>query len=364
MLIKSAFALVLGLSAGSASAASLDCTKASGFAETEICRDGYLSGVDSILSRTYKKAMAASSDPEALRQSQRQWLTVRDGCLDQKCLDRALGDRIQMLEGVIRSEQSKAFQAREEIAAAQRHAEEAERDRVAAARAQQMQQNAIAERQVSSPVTANGTTVRAQGVSATNQRQPLNPVMAWFFHGPGWKYSLVVGLLLSCWAVVRHHRGSSTIYSDYTDALITNLLPAIGIVIAAVCRWLEMPGAVSMVSVIAGFVLAILYAVFSTVKNNRGALSIFLTLMAKLTLISVFYAVIGLLIASLFSSTRRKGESQARADARNRRERKATMATIAALSAAYSALTVWICRRPQFTSLGECLEFNRVPQLS
>ncbi|MNJ47987.1 hypothetical protein D3C77_431660 [compost metagenome] len=120
---------------------------------------------------------------------------------------------------------------------------------------------------------------------------------------------------------------------------------------------------VSTISVIAGFVLSISYAVYSTVKNNRGALSIFLTIMAKLTLISVFYAVIGLLIASLFSSTRRKGESQARADSRNRRERKATMAMIAALSAAYSALTVWICRNPKFTSVGECLEFNRVPAL-
>ncbi|MBM5459032.1 hypothetical protein H8F21_15800 [Pseudomonas sp. P66] len=360
MLIKGALALLLGLAAGSATAASFDCNKASGFAELEICSDGYLSSVDNVLSRTYQRALAASSESDALKQSQRQWLITRDQCQDQKCLRLAMGDRIQVLEGVIHTEQSKALQAREQSAAAQR---QAERDRQAAVLAQQKQQSSQSAQHTSPQTMPSAPVGKPQG--ASTQRQPQNPVLAWFINGPGWKYTLVLGLLLSAWAVVRHHRGSATIYSDYTDALITNLLPALGIVVGVVCRWLEMPGVVSSISVVTGFVLAIAYAVYSTVKNNRGGLSIFLTIMAKLTLISVFYAVIGLLIASLFNGgTRRKGESQARADARNRRERKATMALITALSAAYSALTVWICRNPKFTSLGECLEFNRVPELS
>ena len=38
MLTKGAIALALGLIAGGVSAASFDCSKASGFAETEICQ--------------------------------------------------------------------------------------------------------------------------------------------------------------------------------------------------------------------------------------------------------------------------------------------------------------------------------------
>ena len=362
MLTKGLLALALSLIAGTVSAASFDCSKASGFAETEICRDGYLSGVDVVLDRTYKKAVAASSNPEGLRQSQRQWLQTRNQCQDQKCLDNALGGRIQELERIARDERVMAQQAQDERDAAQRRAADAERERQAAALANQQRQATQMVQRTPPPTASTMPAVRP--VSAKAQ-QESNPVVSWFINGPGWKYTLVVGLLLSIWAVVRHHRGSATIYSDYTDALITNLLPALGLLTGAVCRWLEMPGVVSAISVAAGFVLSITYAVYSTVKNNRGGLSIFLTLVAKLTLISVFYVVIGLLIASLFNAgARRKGESQARADARNRRERKATMALITALSAAYTALTVWVCRNPKFAPVGECLEFNRVPALS
>lgn len=361
MLTKGALALALGLIAGSVSAASFDCSKASGFAETEICRDGYLSGVDVVLDRTYKRAVAASSNPEGLRQSQRQWLQTRNQCQDQKCLDKALGSRIQELERIASDERVMAMQAREEREAAQRRAADVERERQAAALANQQRQSA----QMAQRTPPQVSTLPVVRPSSTKAQQESNPVATWFINGPGWKYTLVLGLLLSTWAVVRHHRGSATIYSDYTDALITNLLPALGIVTAGVCKWLEMPGVVSVFSVVAGFVLSVTYAIYATVKNNRGGLSIFLTMVAKLTLISVFYVIIGMLIASLFNGgARRKGESQARADARNRRERKATMALITALSAAYTALTAWVCRNPKFTPVGECLEFNRVPALT
>lgn len=361
MLTKGALALALGLIAGSVSAASFDCSKASGFAETEICRDGYLSGVDVVLDRTYKRAVTASSNPEGLRQSQRQWLQTRNQCQDQKCLDKALGSRIQELERIASDERTMAMQAREEREAAQRRAADAERERQAAALANQQRQPVQMEQRTPS----QASTLPAVRPSTTKATQESNPLATWFINGPGWKYTLVLGLLLSIWAVVRHHRGTATIYSDYTDALITNVLPALGIATAAVCKWLEMPGVVSVFSVIAGFVLAIIYAIYATVKNNRGGLSIFLTLMAKLTLITVFYVVIGMLIASLFNGgARRKGESQARFESRMRRQGKATMALITALSAAYTALTAWVCRNPKFTPVGECLEFNRVPALT
>lgn len=123
-------------------------------------------------------------------------------------------------------------------------------------------------------------------------------------------------------------------------------------------KWLELPQQIAIVVGLTGFMLALFFAVFSSVRTNRGALSITLSMVAKITLVSIFYAVIAMLVASLFLNTKYKGESQARANARNRREKKETMAKIVAITSAYTALTVWLCRRPEFTSISECLEFD------
>lgn len=389
MKIGLTLALALSIFAGGASAASFDCAKASTFAERSICQDGFLSKADEILARTYTKALNDSTDPAALRQSQREWLIVRDACTVQKCLDQTIGARIQTLENYALKERNKAYDAQAELEAQQRQAQRDEQDRLADEKAavlaeQEAQRKAaLSERNakidqavrngtyVSGSVAAPSTTPQTlspsvKPVAPTTAVQPSqpNPFLKWFISGPGWKYLLLVGALVSAFAVYCHHAGSATIYMDYTDALITNALPAAGILMGVICHWLEMPWAVSVVSAVVGFTLSIAYAVYATLKSNRGGLSIFLSIVAKLTLVAVFFAVIGMLIASLFVSTRRKGESQARADARNRRQNKATMAQIFALSAAYTAFTAWVCRNPQFTPIGKCLEFNRPPQLT
>lgn len=365
MIIRSVLAVLLAGNVGAALAASFDCSKAASYAEKEICRDGYLSEVDEILSRSYKKALAVASDPDALRKTQREWLALRDQCTVQICLQKTLGARIQVLDATTQAEQTKAYEAEARRDAEQQQVQNAERED------QRAQRQAVADR-------------AARAKAAPHQEQAYNPAPAtppaptataarlaapdafvqWFFSGPGWKYLMLLGIGLSIWAVVRHHRGSATIYSDYTDASITNALPAIGAIIAVICHWLEMPGAVSWLSLVLGFSLSVSYSIYATVKSNRGGLSIFLSIVAKLTLITIFFAVIGLLITSLFAGSRRKGESRARADARNRREKKAAMAAIAVLSTLYTAFTVWVCRNPQFTPLGECLEFKRPPRLS
>ncbi len=46
--------LLLALLAGQTVAASFDCSKASSFPEKEICRDGYLSGLDDWLAKSYR----------------------------------------------------------------------------------------------------------------------------------------------------------------------------------------------------------------------------------------------------------------------------------------------------------------------
>jgi hypothetical protein len=167
--------------------------------------------------------------------------------------------------------------------------------------------------------------------------------------------------LITCLAIWRHHTEAATIYTDYTDAAITNALPAIGAVAALILRWLEMPGLVSGIALGTGIILAIAYAVFATFRTNQGALSITLVIVAKLTLITVFYALIGMLIASLFRTVPDAKVNPKRAAARNSREKKQTMALITGLSVAYTAFTAWVCRRPEFTSLSECLEFDTAP---
>ncbi|MDF5922441.1 hypothetical protein P4133_33915 [Pseudomonas aeruginosa] len=122
-------------------------------------------------------------------------------------------------------------------------------------------------------------------------------------------------------------------------------------------NWLELPRQLAMVAGLTGFMFALMFAVYASVRTNQGWMSISLSLIAKMTLVSVFYAVIGVLVASLFLSTKYKG-SPRRANARNRREKKETMAMISVLTTAYTFLSAWLCRRQGFISVSECLAFD------
>ncbi|NMX53488.1 lysozyme inhibitor LprI family protein [Pseudomonas veronii] len=115
MMFRNALAFTLALVACNSIAASFDCSKAANFAESSICNDGYLSGVDSILARSYQKALAETEHPDELRQSQREWLSVRDQCTTQKCLDQTLGARVTFLDSYSRVEKSKAYAAEEKL---------------------------------------------------------------------------------------------------------------------------------------------------------------------------------------------------------------------------------------------------------
>lgn len=383
MMIRSALALMVIFATSSLMAASFDCTKATNFAEVSICKDGYLSTVDSSLASAYKKALANTEDPERLRQLQREWIIERNQCATQKCLDTTLGARVSFLNNYVNAEKNAAYNAEQKVRQEQRQAERraeeiatAERTRqynlaqeqARQQRQQQEQRQPQAQLAPATPVpsTATYTSVRPQTAATSNvaaEQSTTQKMWKAYWEGPAWKYTLVFAFMISCWTIWRHHTEAATIYNDYTDAAITNLLPAAGVVAALVLRWLELPRIVQGVAFSTGLILGIIYAIYATFRANRGALNIILVLLTKLTIISVFYAVIGMLIASLFSNSgRRKGESQARTAARHRREQKAIMALIATLSTAYTALTVWLCRNPEFTSISKCLEFDPTPQ--
>jgi len=395
MMIRSAVAvaLVLVFAASGSMAASFDCKKASTFAEKSICADGYLSKVDEVLSGAYKKALTTSQDPDRLRNLQREWIAERDQCITQKCLDKSLGERVSYLNNYSNAEQKFAYDAEQKIRKEQR---EVERQVQEAAYAQRMDEQKLAQEQSRqqelriaeqqrlrqeqqrshAQITPATPSYQAQAYSAPRQLAMPTPQAVpeksflqktWqsFIQGPGWKYLLVFGLVITCWTVWRHHTEKCTIYLSYTDAGICNFLPAAGAVGALLLRWLEMPGMLQGIVFAIGVLLGVGYAIYATLRTNHGALNITLVVLTKITMITVFFVVIGMLIASLFSNNgRRKGESQARTAARHRREKKETMAHIAALSVAYTALTAWMCRNPEFTSLSECFEFDPTPQLA
>lgn len=379
MVVCRATALLLVGLASNSMAASFDCTKATNFAEKEICRDGYLSGVDNILSGRYKAALNSTDQQDQLRQSQRDWLVIRDQCTTQKCLDQALAARIKALDDFKNAEIGKKLEIEQQQQVAKSQAEYIDRtqreheayiadEQSYQQRRQAAQQQAVYYQPKSQPTVSTAPTYQPSAYQTTQELQRSGSLVTQkesFWQQTGsvaWKCAFIVAILSSCWAVQRHRRGEATIYNDYTDAAITNLLPVTGLLIGLTCGWLGMPHQIYQLAVATGVLLAVFYAVYAAVKTNHGGVNIALSIIAKLTLVAVFYIVMGLLILSFFGKARRKGESLTQAEARQRREARLTRVQIVAASAGYSFFTAWLCRRAEFTPLSECLEFDPAPR--
>jgi uncharacterized protein len=372
MVVHRATALLLAVLASNSMAASFDCTKASNFAEKEICSDGYLSGLDTSLSRNYKAALLKAPDrQDALIQSQREWLATRNQCTTQKCLDQAMVTRFKAIEDFTSAEIGRRLELEQQQQIAKSQAEDADRTRrkheayLAEEQAYQQRRQAAQQQTVysqSNTVSASSTYQTSAYLTAQqpqHQFAETREETLWQqIFSILWKCALVVAVVMSCWAVKRHRREEATIYNNYTDATITNLLPVTGWGIGLLCGWLGLPHQVYQVCVVTGILLAVFFAIYTAVKSNRGGLNILLTIVAKLTFVSVFYVVMGFLILSFFGGARRKGESLTQAEARRRRESRNTRVQIVVVSAGYTFFTAWLCRRAEFTSLSECLELD------
>jgi uncharacterized protein len=82
--------------------ASFDCEKATTLVEKTICQDPELSHLDELLTQTYKTALNATKEPDALRSQQKAWRTnVRNKCLDSVCLKGVSIQRLAVLGDVI-----------------------------------------------------------------------------------------------------------------------------------------------------------------------------------------------------------------------------------------------------------------------
>ncbi len=95
----SAILVAAGLLSGfSANGASFDCAKASRPIEIAICSNDTLSKLDEDLALKYKTALAASSNPEALKASQLDWIKESRTCnTDIACLSAKYSARIAQL---------------------------------------------------------------------------------------------------------------------------------------------------------------------------------------------------------------------------------------------------------------------------
>lgn len=78
-------------------AASFDCAKAVGYAETAICKNSELSRLDEELSRKYKASILESASSEQLKQEQKEWIKRTRNCKDEDCLLSEYKTRISSL---------------------------------------------------------------------------------------------------------------------------------------------------------------------------------------------------------------------------------------------------------------------------
>lgn len=87
--------MALGVFSVASHAASFDCQKASTFVEKAVCQDAVLSALDEKLSAAFNVAMSNSSNPQALKKQETNWLkTKRDKCQNNACLEKVYSQRI------------------------------------------------------------------------------------------------------------------------------------------------------------------------------------------------------------------------------------------------------------------------------
>jgi uncharacterized protein len=79
------------------SAASFDCGKASTTVEKLICGNAKLSSLDSTMASTYKNLINHSGKADEIKAEQRQWLTERNACTDNACLQTKYEQRLIQL---------------------------------------------------------------------------------------------------------------------------------------------------------------------------------------------------------------------------------------------------------------------------
>ncbi|MBA6420921.1 hypothetical protein [Pseudomonas sp. 5Ae-yellow] len=289
-------------------------------------------------------------------------MKIRDQCLDRDCVDVAIGSRINELSKIASA--ARGERAAQENESAMVAAEtELQRKKAstfaqpnAADKASFPRDEAVSliatqpELSVENEYAEEGVTYPPpeayEPVVAASPAEEL----------PIWKYGLVLLALLTGLAVLMHRNDSLTIYIDFTDAIVTNVLPMVGGAVGLLLWFLEFPSPVPMYAALLGVASAVGFATVSSVTSNGYSYRCLLSIVAKLTLAAAFFILIAVFLFAQMP-TRFKDESRAQAEARNRRAVRESRLGIAATSVGYGALIAWVCRYKEFSKLSECLSF-------
>jgi uncharacterized protein/uncharacterized membrane protein (Fun14 family) len=302
------FAMLLTLVPAHSNATSFDCAKASSFAEKSICTDSSLSHLDEQLNSDYVRALEEVPNKAQVRRDQRDWLRLRDNCKTGNCLAESMTDRRNALARtkVVQPTTAPTDRASTRV------------DQSATA----LLPNPVVTATV--PATVKPATLR----SAADDHQELLIVKIALF--------VMAMLLLVC--IYLHHRGTLTIYQDYTDALWTSLTPILGIgayFVASV--WLEIPRNYSFYVGCVFTGLMSLQVLVQTYRSN-GIWFFLLSLFAKVALLIFYFLMMALLLCG---DARTKGETR-------RRRGWAVLATTV-----FVFLSGWMCRNRQFSSIDD-----------
>jgi serine/threonine protein kinase len=77
---------------------SFDCAKATNDAESIVCSDNQLAGLDVKMADLYRRGLSSVTDSNVFSGEQQIWLSQRDDCTDRQCLVVSYNDRIKELE--------------------------------------------------------------------------------------------------------------------------------------------------------------------------------------------------------------------------------------------------------------------------
>jgi uncharacterized protein len=307
-----------GLLLGTAQATSFDCAKATTPVEHMICESPQLSNLDEQINSLYVQSLERVADKTALRQEQRDWLKQRNTCTTTDCLVGVMSARVEEKTGAAPPKAAPVQKPAVPVPASQQK-NVVDRSVPTA--------SAVPAPAVSNPAAAP-VGVTSKGPTNTRDPHELLPL----------KLAGLAVLLLLAAAVWLHHRGSMTIYQDYTDALWTSLTPAIGIGAYFALVFFEVPKNYAVIAalVIAG--LMALQVIVQTYRSNGVSLYFLLALFAKVGLLSIYFLMMALLLAG---------------GSRNQREARRKRGWMIACTSIFVFFSGWICRHRHFSSIND-----------
>ncbi len=170
---------------------------------------------------------------------------------------------------------------------------------------------------------------------------------------------IALALLANTILTIKFHKEDKLIiYADYTDATITSSAPLISISIYLLLRFFEVPQDIAKAMSLVFFLFLYFFVARSTFINNNG-MSIFfiMSMITKVTIVGLYYAVAAAFLLGAVS-VRRRGESYAAYEARKRREAKVSAAAISTATGGFLALSAWVCKSSEFTSIKKYFSSN------